>query len=153
MKKIVSLQIILLFLMVIGEFRPVFAEPESCLKRCIWTHPQWGDKQCREKNLFLVGKVCYAIYNDCLQQCNFAWSPVHSKVFIPPPEQLTDLWRQGAVCEPEVEIVPYEVIPGDIVIDPRWSGRCECLNGQLIEAKCGHKKASCQQVCNTGVTF
>ncbi|MBF0352289.1 MAG: hypothetical protein HQM11_14750 [SAR324 cluster bacterium] len=128
----------------------VFAkEAESCLVSCVRQHPLWGAKSCRETDFFIEGPGCYEVFSGCLQQCG-KYSP---KAYIPSQKKLTDQWRQGTVCDSEITKIPLDLMPGTYEVDPQWSGRCECANSRLIEAPCGHRKASCQQVCNTDVIF
>ncbi len=126
----------------------------SCLERCIHTHPLWGPSVCSEGAMFyMVGAGCYEIQNGCFLTCNVNWNDPPPERYIPQPEQLTNQWRQEKTCAPGVTKIPLELLPGDHVIDPRWSGRCECLNGNLFIGQCGHKKASCDEVCDGVFNF
>ncbi|MBF0287824.1 MAG: hypothetical protein HQM14_08400 [SAR324 cluster bacterium] len=132
-----------------------FSSPEtSCVNRCIHAHPQWGEPDCSEnENFYIVGKKCHAIQNECYLECNPAWGQPAPERFIPTPYQIKNQWRQENVCSPEIMKMPLELLPGDQLIMPGWKGQCECLNGKLIIAPCGHKKASCDQVCDAAFTF
>ncbi len=132
-----------------------FAAPEeSCMNRCIRTHPQWGTPRCSENaDFYIVGKQCHAIQNECYLQCNPAWGEPVLERFVPSPHQIKNQWRQEKVCSPDITKMPLELLPGDHLILPGWRGQCECLNGKLIIGACGHKKASCDQVCDTALTF
>ncbi|MBF0277518.1 MAG: hypothetical protein HQM13_07005 [SAR324 cluster bacterium] len=146
-----AISLSLLFL----SFTPAYAENElTCMNRCILTHPQWGQPFCSEgAEYYLVGEGCYEIQNDCFLSCNVNWNDPLPERYIPQPGQLSNQWRQEKSCSPELTKIPLELLPGDHTIDPRWSGRCECLDGKLIIAQCGHKKASCNEVCDKGFEF
>ena len=128
-------------------------EEPSCVNRCIRHHPKWGDPACRETDFFIEGPACYEVFNACFQECHFAWKPQHPGVYLPDPAQRQDHWRQEAVCDPKITKIPLENLPETYPIDPGWSGKCECRDGQLLEAACGHKKASCKEVCGTKAAF
>lgn len=124
---------------------PAYAEVESsCLERCVVEHPDYGFPQCRQLGDFLQGETCFEVFNDCLQSCQMTATPER---YIPPPTQVDNRWRQRTVCEDSVVHVPYELLPANIIIDPRWSGQCECFNGQFFVARCGHEPATCNEVC------
>ncbi|MGK5093010.1 hypothetical protein WDW89_13455 [Deltaproteobacteria bacterium TL4] len=126
--------------------------PEPCINSCLRQHPKWGFPNCREVEFYLKGPACDEVFNDCLQECRFSFKPIKSARYIPGPTQMKDVWRQDLVCDPEVPKIPLD-IPETDAVDPRLKGRCECRNGQLIEADCGHKKQSCKEVCNSDATF
>ena len=128
----------------------VSAVESSCLERCVVEHPQYGFPQCRELGGFLQGDTCFEVYNDCLQSCQMTSAPSR---FIPPPTQTANQWRQRSICEDNVYNFPYEIASGDVKIDFRWSGQCECYNGQFFVAECGHESVTCDEVCSGTASF
>ena len=128
------------------------ADEDGCVGRCVRRHAGFQFPGCSQVGLFLQGERCYEVYNECLQTCgeSLYGSP---RVYLPSAFQLGDRWRQMQVCNSSVERVPMETVPGDTVIDPALSGRCECLDGPMFEAACGHAETSCDQVCSGRASF
>lgn len=127
---------------------------QSCLERCIRSHPRWGQFVCSEgAEFYIVGKGCYEIQNECALSCNSFREQTVRERYIPQREQLTNQWRHQNTCSPNSQKMPLEFLPGDHLIAPEWQGRCECLNGKLVLGKCGHRKTSCNKVCDLGHSF
>ena len=128
------------------------ADEEGCVGRCVRRHVDFHFPGCSQVGPFLQGERCYEVYNECLQTCgeSLYGSP---RVYLPSVFQLGNRWRQMQVCNPSVERIPMETVPGDTVIVSDLSGRCECLDGPMFEAPCGHAETSCDQVCSGLASF
>ncbi len=129
------------------------SEETQCMAQCLRRHPKWGYPVCSEDAKgYIFGSGCYEQYDECFLECNDPWETAQES-FTPAPDQLENYWRQESACGSDVTRIPLDRLPGDALIDPRWSGRCECLNGRLVVGKCGHREATCNEVCQTGVAF
>ncbi|MDP7463221.1 MAG: hypothetical protein QF614_01900, partial [SAR324 cluster bacterium] len=91
------------------------ADEEGCVGRCVRRHADFRFPGCSQVGPFLQGERCYEVYNECLQTCgeSLYGSP---RVYLPSAYQLGNRWRQMQVCNPSVEHVPMETVPGDTVI-------------------------------------
>lgn len=176
-------QTVLLFIFMVLYFPIAKAEKGSCMVDCIREHPKWGLPICQELGSFykkgincyeilevkkhrhwglpscseigeyhIKGPACFEIHNECFQRCYFTWFNEAQK-YVPKAGQVGNQWRQGKVCSSDVKNIPLNTLPGNHLIDPRLSGYCECLNGKWLEASCGHKKVSCDMVCNQDQEF
>ena len=132
---------------------PVSASKLSCLEKCFLEHPLWRHPLCaKTSSFFIQGPKCYELYNQCLARCSASTEEL-KRQYLGPHKQLEDEWKQSEVCSSAIERIPMAQLPAKTPIEPEWAGHCQCLNGRLIEAPCGHQRISCQEACNTGKAF
>lgn len=126
----------------------------TCVEQCTRQHPNWQQYTCSEGlGPFIVGEGCYAVQNDCFQECRDSMGKSFSEWYAPGHQQQGNRWRQKNACSPTISKFPLEFLEGTIRIEPNWAGQCECRNGRLIVATCGHNKISCNQACDGGFSF
>lgn len=148
--------IALLLLCCTWAWLPVFAQGlyPDCVQQCVQSHPKWTYPNCgRMAKWFLEGKACYEVFNDCAQSCQGPLVNPTPETYFPNPEQTQHRFRLEKVCSSRVQRIPLDKLPGSEPIHPEWQGRCECANGRLVKANCGHREASCEQVCNYENSF
>ena len=127
---------------------------QNCLDSCIRSHPKWGHPFCSDGfEFYIVGKGCYEIQNDCALMCGVFLDDDGIALYVPSPQQVTNLWRHKNTCSPKSQKMPIDRLPGTHVVEPDWQGQCECLNGRLVLGLCGHKRLSCNAVCDLGKSF
>lgn len=124
------------------------------MNQCVRNHIQWQQFACSESSgPYIIGKRCYEVQNDCLSECEGIANDPPLELFVLHENQRINQWRQTWACSPETQIFPFLLLPGDQLIDPQWRGQCECRNGLLLLAECGHQKITCDQACDQGVPF
>lgn len=126
-------------------------EGESCVESCVRNHSLFRFPGCSQMGPELAGPDCYEVYNSCLQGCGVVLREVSE--YAPSPNQVEDQWKQAQVCRSTVQRFPFETASGAVRIDSQWSGYCECLNGRLLLAPCGHRRTSCNQACSGKKSF
>ncbi len=126
-------------------------EPDGCVETCVRRNPLFQYPACGQLGENLTGPRCAEVYNECLQNCRLVLRD--NAGYFPSPLQTDDVWKQMQVCESSLTDIPLVTAPGDQVIDRRLSGYCECLNGKLLVASCGHREVSCNQACSGQRSF
>jgi hypothetical protein len=99
----------------------------------------------------LVGADCGHQVNNCLTVCGSpeAWA---ARMVMPPPAapSACHAWRQTGACRATGPREPGNDKACAAVIQPGWSGFCECTSGARLGADCGHRAASCAEACAAG---
>jgi hypothetical protein len=54
------------------------------------------------------------------------------------------------MCQANGPREPFNDKPCNAIVQPGWSGFCECAGGGRVGLDCGHRPSDCDRICAAG---